>query len=71
MHMRDPRSGGVQGVGGRDNARRSGAPGPHAQGNAARHVVDNRRAEERGQRKSSNDPRNNQYNPVTPTTGHC
>ena len=29
---------------GRDNARRSGAPGPHAHGNPARHVMDDRRA---------------------------
>ena len=49
---------------GRYNARRSGAPGPHAHGNAARQVVvDDRRAEVRGQRKPSNDPRNNQHNP--------
>ena len=34
MRTRNPRSGGVQGVDGRRNARRSGAPGPHAHGNA-------------------------------------
>ena len=44
---------------------------PHAHGNAARQVVDDPRAAEvRGQQKPSNDPRNNQHNPGTPTTGH-
>ena len=43
-----PRSGGAQGVDGRDNVRRSGAPGHHAHGNAARHVVDDCRAEVHG-----------------------
>ena len=33
-----------------------GAPGPHAHGNAARQVLDDRRAEVRGQQKPSNDP---------------
>ena len=66
MRTRDPRSGGAQGVGGRYNAWRSG---PHAHGNATRHVVDGRRAEGRGQREPSNDPRNNQHSPNTPTTG--
>ena len=56
MHTRDPRSGGAQGLDGRDNAWRIGAPGPHAHGNTVRHVVDDRRAEARGQRKLSNDP---------------
>ena len=55
---------------GRYNARRSGAPGPHAHGNAVRQVVDDRRTEVLGQRKLSNDPRNNQHNCGTPTTGH-
>ena len=63
MCTREPRSGGAQGVDGRNNVRRSGAPGPHAHGNVARHVVDDQRAEVRGQRKPSNDPRNNQHNP--------
>ena len=36
MHTRDPWSGGAQGVDGRYNARRSGAPGPHAHGNVGR-----------------------------------
>ena len=57
-----------QGGGGGYNARRSGAPGPHAHGNVGRQVVDYRRAEVRGQRKPSNDPRN-QHSPGTPTTG--
>ena len=70
MHKRDPWSGGAQGVDGWDNARRSGAPGRHAHGNAARHAVDDRRAEVCGQRKPSDDPSNNQHNPGTPTTGH-
>ena len=35
MHTCDLRSGGAQGMGGQDKARRSGAPGPHAHGNAA------------------------------------
>ena len=46
-----------------------GAPGPHAHGNTVRKVVNDRRAEVRGQRKPSNDPRSNQHNPGTPTTG--
>ena len=58
---RDPRRGGSQGVDGRYNVRRSGAPGPHAQRNAVRQVVDDRRAEVRGQQKPSNDPHNNQH----------
>ena len=33
MCTRNPRSGAAQGVDGRYNARRSGAPGPHAHGN--------------------------------------
>ena len=70
MRPHDPRSGGAQGVDGRYNAWRSGAPGPHAHGNAARQVVDGRRAEVHGQQKPSNDPRNNQYNRGTPITGH-
>ena len=41
----------------------SGAPGPHAHGNAGRQAVDDRRAEVCGQRKPSNDPRSNQHNP--------
>ena len=70
MHTRDPWSGGAQGVDGRDNARRSGAPGPHAHGNAVRQVVVDRRAEVHGQRKPSNDPGSNQHNPGTSTTVH-
>ena len=49
---------------------RSRAPGPHAYGNAATQVVDDRRAEVRGQQKPSNAPRNTQHNRGTPTTGH-
>ena len=50
MRTRDPRSGGAQGLDGRYTAWRSGAHGPHAHGNAARQVVDVRRAAEvRGQ----------------------
>ena len=66
MRTRDPWSGGVQGG---YNARRSGAPGPHAHGNAVRQVVDDRRAEVRGQQKPPNDPHRNQHSPGTPTTG--
>ena len=40
-----------------------------AYGNAARQVVDGLRTEVCGQQKQSNDPRNNQHNPNTPTTG--
>ena len=69
MCTRDPGSGGAQGVDGRYNTWRAGAPGPHAHGNEVRQVVDNRRAEVCGQRKSSNDARNNQHSPGTPTTG--
>ena len=54
-----------------DGAWRSGAPGPHAHGNAARQVVDDQRAAEvLGQQKPSKDPSNNQHNPGSPTTGH-
>ena len=71
MRTHDPRSGGAQGLDGRYNAWRSGAPGPHAHENAARQVVDDRRAAEvRGQQKPSNDPRNTQHNRGAPTTGH-
>ena len=51
-----PRSGGAQGVDGRYNAWRSGAPGPHAHRNAARQVVDDRIAEVRGQQKPPQQP---------------
>ena len=71
MHTRDPWSGGAQGVDSRYNVRRSGAPGPHAHGIVGRQVVDDQScAEVRGHRKPSNDPRSNQHNPGTPTTGH-
>ena len=70
MHTRNPHSGGAHGVDGRDNTRRSRAPGPNAHRNTARHMVDDRRAEVGGQQKPSNDPRNNQHNPGTLTTGH-
>ena len=56
MRTRDPWSGGAHGEDGRYNAWRSGAPGPHAHGNAARQVVDDWRAEVHGQQKPSNDP---------------
>ena len=46
-----------------DNTRRGGATGPHTHRNAARHVVDDLYAEESGQQKPSNDPRNDQHNP--------
>ena len=36
----------------------------------ARQVVYDRRTEVDGQQKQSNDPRNNQHNLGTPTTGH-
>ena len=48
---------------------RGGGGGAHAHGNAVRQVVDDRRAEVRGKRKPSNDPRSNQHSPGTPTTG--
>ena len=70
MCTRDSRSGGAHGVDSRYNAWRSGAPGPHLYGNTARQVVDERRAEVHEQQKPSNDPRNNQHNIGTPTTGH-
>ena len=69
LRTRDPRSGGAYVVDGQDDAWRSRAPGPHAHGNAARQVVDGLRTEVCGQQKQSNDPRNNQHNPNTPTTG--
>ena len=56
-------------VNGQDNAWRSRTPGPHAHGNTARQVMDGLRTEVCGQQKQSNDPRNNQYNLNTPTTG--
>ena len=65
----DPRSGGAYVVDGRDNTWRNRAPGPHAHGNAARQVVGGLRPEVWGQQKQPNDPRNNQHNPSTPTTG--
>ena len=71
MRTRNPWSSGAQGVDGRYNAQRSGAPGPHAHGKAVRQVVGDRGAEVRGQGKPSKDPRNNQHNRGTPTTGHC
>ena len=49
MCTRNPQSGGAEGVDGRYNARRSGAPGPHSHLNVARQVVDDRRPEVRGQ----------------------
>ena len=71
IRTRDARSGGAQGVDGRYNVWRSKAPGPHAHENAAKQVVDDRRAAEvRGQQKPSNNPHNNQHHPCTPTTGH-
>ena len=42
MRTGDPWSGGAQGADGRYNVRRSGAPEPHAHGNAVRQVVDDR-----------------------------
>ena len=47
----------------------TGHLGPHAHGNAARQVVDGLGTEMCGQQKQSNDPRNNQHSPNTPTTG--
>ena len=38
-------------------------------GKTARQVVDGLRTEVCGHQKQSNDPRNNQHNPNTPTTG--
>ena len=61
MRMRDPQSGGAHGVGGRYNAWRSGAPGPHAHGNVGRQVVDDWRAEVHGQQ-------NRQMTPATTST---
>ena len=37
--------------------------GPHANGDTARHVVDDQDAEGSGQQRPQNDPRNNQHNP--------
>ena len=48
---------------------RGRAPGPHAHGNTARQVGDGLRTGVWGQQKQSNDPRNNQHNSNTPTTG--
>ena len=64
MCTRGPQSGGAQGVDGRYNTRRSGAPGPHTHGNAVRQVVDDHRAEVRGQRKPSNNPLTTRRTPV-------
>ena len=49
--------------------RRDGGIGPHAHGNAARHVVDDLTVEGSGQQKLYNDSCNNQLNPSMPTTG--
>ena len=65
----DPRSGGAYVVDDWDNAWRSGAPGPHAHGNAARQVVDGLRTEVWGQQRQSNDPPNNQHNPIRQLLG--
>ena len=59
----------IWGCGGGWLGRRGGPPGPHAHGNAARQVVDGLRTEVWGEQKQSNDPRNEQHNPNTPTTG--
>ena len=48
---------------------RSRARGAHAHGNTERHVVGALWTEARGQETQSNDPRNNQHNSNTPTTG--
>ena len=66
-HMCDPRSGGAYVVDGRDNAW-SRAPGPHAHGNSEAGCG---WPEDGGvwTAKQSNNPRNNQHNPNTPTTG--
>ena len=56
-------------VGGRDNAWRNRALGPHARGNTARQVMDDLSTEVCGRQKQSNDPGNNQHNLNTPTTG--
>ena len=69
MRTCDPWSGGAQGSDGRYSTQRSGAPGPHTHGNAARQVVEDRRAEVREQQKPSNDRRNNEHSPGTPTIG--
>ena len=50
-------------VNGRDNVRRSRAPGPYAYRNTARQAVDGLRTEVWGQQTQSNDPHNNQHNP--------
>ena len=69
LRTHEPRSGGACVVDGRDNAWKKRALGPHIHGNTARQVVDGLRTEVCGQQKQSNDPRNNQHNPNTPTTG--
>ena len=68
LRTRNPRSGGAYVVDSQDNAWRNRAPGPHAHRNTVRQVVDGPRTEVWGQQKQSNDPRNNQHNPNTPTT---
>ena len=51
----------------------AGGAGPlgltHTEGNTERQVVDSLRTEVCGQQNQSNDPRNNQHKPNTPTTG--
>ena len=69
LRTRDPRSGGAYVVDDRDNTWRSRAPGPYAHRNTARQAMDGLRTEVWGQQKHSNDPRNNQHNPNTPTIG--
>ena len=87
MHARDPHSGGglalhaQANVAGRhmvahqDAGWRGGSVGPHAHGNAARHVVDDLSAEGSGQQKSYNDchtdHHTNQHNSGVPTTALC
>ena len=61
----------AHGVDGRNNARRSGAPGPHTYGNVVRQVVNDQRTEVCGQQKQPNDTRNDQHNLGTPIAGHC
>ena len=66
LRTHEPLSEGAYVVDSRDNAWRSRAP--HAHRNATRQVVDGLRTV-CGQQKQSNDPRNNQHNPNTPTIG--
>ena len=69
MCTRDPWSGGVDVVDGRDNAWRSRAPGPYTHGNPARQVGDGLRVEVAGQQKQSNHPATASTTPIRQLLG--